>query len=278
MNGFIKPKCKGVFLIFMGVLFLAFSCSDNGTEPAELGPDVPPASTFLIDFGAFPGTGIQSSGVSKPLTFANWGWAGINVLFWNAVITVHGAVPVAAFLESFRHVPVKQEDDSWLWSYSVIVDEDTYTANLYASTDVSGINWSMYLSKAGEFTDFLWFSGEHDLLYTEGTWTIYKAPDDPVQFIGIEWHRNLVDSTADITYTNIEPESEGNGGYITFGVVDDPNFDAFYGIYYAEEEHNIDIEWNLDAKVGRVMDEIYFGDDLWHCWDEDLEDVDCDSR
>ena len=260
-----------IVLIAAG-LFVA-ACDDDTTEPADQGPDIPPLSTFLMNFDNFPDT--SSTAGLDVQSYDNWGWSALNVAVWNLVIAVHGVVPVAAYVESFNHVPQQQEDGSWVWTYNVTSGTDTYTAELHCSTDAEGLNWEMYLSKEGEFTDFLWFEGQNNLLYTHGTWTLYKEPDDPVEFIGIEWHRNLSDGTADIRYTNIESGAPGEGGYISYGTTTDVDYDAFYEIYIIEQQHNIDIEWNLATHPGRVMDETHFEDTLWHCWDENLEDIDC---
>jgi hypothetical protein len=262
-------------LILLTALTFILACGKDSTEPENQGPDIPPLSTFLIDFSAFPHGDTTLAKPADIFTYVNWGYAALNVWVWNAVITAHAVVPVAAYVESFNHTPQQQEDGSWVWSYSFQVGEDTYTAELHASTDSLGINWEMYLSKAGDFTDFLWYSGQHNLLYTEGTWTLYKEPSDPVEYVGVEWQRNLTNNTANITYTNIEEGSAGYGGYITYGTTTDPDYDAFYDIYIIETEHGIDIAWNLDSRAGQVYDEIYFEDTQWHCWDETLSDAEC---
>ncbi len=194
------------------------------------------------------------------------------------MITVHAVVPLAAYAGAFNHTPVRQEDGSWLWTCTVGVGTNNYTAELFAGTDVEGINWQMYLSKSGEnaFTDFLWYEGEHDLLMTEGTWTLYKSPTDTVEYIGITWHRNPTTETGDIKYTNIEPGGSEYGGLITYGTTIDTVYDAYYDVFMAGDEHYIDIDWNITSQAGRVLDSTHFEDDQWHCWDEDLSDTSCE--
>lgn len=259
-----------LLLIILAAAFVfMFACNKDTTEP-EQGPDIPPISTFVMDFSTFPDTG-----ASLTLTRNNWQLARLNAFFWNVVILVHAAIPVAAYAESFQHTPEQQEDGSWVWSYDVVVGDSTYTAELHAATDTEGINWEMYLSNAESFTDFLWYSGQHNLLCTEGTWTLYKNPAEPVEFVDIEWHRSLTNSTADIKYTNVE-EGDDYGGFIQYGITDDTPYDAFYDIFIASQERNIDINWNLDSHIGRIRDEMFYEDSLWHCWDETLSDVECE--
>jgi hypothetical protein len=269
-------KFSWLFLLIVPIaaIVIIFACSKDSTEPVSQGPDIPPISTFMMDFSTFPDT---AATINATLTRNNWALARLNVFVWNVVILVHAAIPVAAYAASFQHIPVQQEDGSWVWSYDVVVGDSTYTAELHASTDSEGLNWEMYLSNAESFNDFLWYEGQHNLLYTHGTWTLYKDPNNPVEFVDIEWHRSLTDSTADIKYTNVEEGGDGYGGFIQYGITNDTPYDAFYNIYIAEQERPIDIEWNLDSFIGRIRDEWTYDDTLWHCWDETLDDVACEE-
>ena len=109
----------------------------------------------------------------------------------------------------------------------------------------------------------------------QGSWTIFHEPNNPTPWIGIEWHRNPTDSTADIKYTNIDPNSDENGGYIFYGTTSDSIYNAFYEIYNKGKNNTTSIKWNIETHEGRVRDLKHFGDNEWHCWDSNLEDIDC---
>lgn len=275
--------CFLLTLTVVLVLYLA-GCEDEPTKPEPLKPPaIPPLSTFLMDFDDFTPIG-QSSYVPNGavpqdviLSFDNWGWAALNVSIWNIIITVHAAIPVAAFVESFKHQPEQQPDSSWIWSYDFMVHDVEYTAELWGSIDNNGTEWEMYISKEGFYEDFLWYFGEADLFLTEGTWTLNKDPEDPepIPYIGILWHRDVQDSTADIRYTNIVPDGPENGGYIHYGITNDSPYDAFYDIYNKGQDNLTNIEWNRTVKNGQVKDPAHFEDEDWHCWNENLEDIDC---
>ncbi len=276
MKNHLNNKWLYLLIAISIIIVFTLACEKDPTEPDVEGPDIPPISTFLMDFNALPDTAATLAKPASTLTIDNWLHARLTVFVWNVVVLVHAAVPVAAYAASFQHTPEQQEDGSWVWSYSVDVGDSTYNAELHASTDAEGINWEMYLSLVDGFTDFLWFEGQHNLLYTEGTWTLHKDPDDPAEFVDIEWHRSLTSDVADIKYTNVEVGTDGYDGFIFYGITDETPYDAFYDIFNAAEERNTDIEWNLDTFVGRVRDEMRFEDTLWHCWDETLNDVDCE--
>jgi hypothetical protein len=276
MNGLTWKKLILPVIILASIVILALACSDS-TEPENLGPEIPPLTTFVMDFSTFPPADTLSLGKpAETMTYTNYRWARFNAYVWNTVVLVHAAVPVAAYAEALTHNPEQQEDSSWVWSYSVDVDGDTYTAELHGDTDTEGINWHMYISKDDDFSDFLWYEGQSNLPLTHGTWILYSHPDDPAEFVDIEWHRDLAVSTADIKYTNVLEGNDGYGGYITYGTDTDTDFDAFYEVYDTGNNHHIYIDWNIDTHAGRVADSLRYEDTLWHCWDETLSDVNCE--
>lgn len=261
-------KFKFILTIIVISLLLLASCSDKKTtQPAETAPTVPPQSSMVINFNQFP----DSSNLQKTeFSRSNWGYAALNVTVWNSVLTLTLAVPVAAFLESFNHQPVLQPDGSWLWAYDVNVSGIVYHAKLYGSTEQDGIHWRMLLSKDGAYTDFEWFTGLSNLPATEGSWMLNKEPNDPSEFLSIVWHRNAQDSTGDIKYTNVQTQ-----GYIFYSKTDESLYNAFYQIFNPQNNNENDIRWNIENWNGGVKDNLYFGDAAWHCWDENLMDIDC---
>jgi hypothetical protein len=267
-------------LVALMVLMPWFSGCTNvpgGGNP----PEIPPASTLVMDFDDFTESGepkpsgIEVRADGDPFMRQNWGWAVTHVAVWNTVITVGLAVPVIAFLESFNHEPERQEDGTWVWAYDVEVVGVPHHAELHAQTVDGDIHWAMFITKEGFYEDFNWFTGVSNLPATEGTWTLFREPDDPSPLIDIDWHRNPVEETADIKYTNVVPDGPENGGFIFYGVTQETPFDAFYEIFNKGQDNTTKIEWNRESKEGRVRDPRHFGDDEWRCWDDELKDVAC---
>lgn len=280
MNVLSSP---GRIIVGVGILLVSFllHCGKEdttGPDNQPTPPEVPPASTFIIDFESFPDTSGILAELAMPLvdtTRHNWGWAAINVAVWNTILRVTLAVPVAAFLESFHHPPVRQPDGSWHWTYSFRVAGILHTARLEARTVEGGIQWDMFISKENAYTDFHWFEGFSDLPNTSGTWTLNLNPNDPIPFLRIEWQRDVQTETVSIRYTNIVPNSPDNGSYIFYGVSAGSPYDRFYDILSAIDNNLTEIEWNHLSLIGRIKDPRHFGDDTWHCWDELLFDAVC---
>ncbi len=133
----------------------------------------------------------------------------------------------------------------------------------------------MYITRDGAFEDFAWYSGVSNLTATEGTWNLKSNPSDPTPLIDIDWSRSATSEIAEIRYTNVIPGDDGNGSYLEFGITDDPDYDAFYGIFNIENGNTREIQWNRETKARRIKDPAHYDDEDFHCWDQELMDTDC---
>ncbi|MCB0271225.1 MAG: hypothetical protein KDH95_23910 [Calditrichaeota bacterium] len=268
----------GLLTIIALLLIFFAGCAEKGsTDPQEEAPEIPPLSTFLMDFNSFDTTSAlpKINGITLQQQDANWRWAGFKVGVWNLVITVNLAIPVAAFVESFQHEPVQQSDGSWIWAYNFGIGN---SAKLRAFLENNEINWEMRITKPNQYTDFLWFTGVSNLVATEGTWQLNVSPNDPKPYLDILWHRNPQQGSADVRYTNVIPNNPGNGGYIFYGITNDTPFNAFYDIWNVELNNLTNIEWNRSDFHGHITDPLHFGDTNRHCWDtldNGLIDITC---
>ena len=251
------------------IALVSTSCSkdDEGGAPA-----MPPIESFQMDFSdftVFPDT----SDVKKSMPgYRHFTYSFVTVSVWNLVTTVTLAVPVAVYMESFNHSPEFLGDDTWQWTYSL----NTYTAKLVTTRkNNEEFSAEMFITKSGEnaFEEFKWFEGDIRYDHTSATWRMYESPANNVQWLNIEWRKDWEAGTSDITYTNVKAGSEGFGGYITYGIVDDPDYDAFYAVFSAKAQ--VTVEYNTETKAGRVKDRGHFGNDDWHCWNEQFQDSDC---
>jgi len=297
-----KDKLLTVLVIFLMGLQGCIKSDDTNDEDA---PDLPPLSSFQIDFTKFPDEPQSKPEITfhdKLLTDApisdqvlwkieelslqprakgsNFNHAAGHVFVWKSLVNLYMFVPVITFVESFNHAPILRSDGTWVWSYTVTRATGIYKASLERSIVDNQIQWDMYISKVGEYEDFLWYRGKHNIGITEGDWTLKKAPNNDYNFIGIDWHNNT-NGTSDIKYTNIIPTDSGdpqateNGGYISYGTTTNTDYDAFFDIYNKGQDNLIEIEWNLESKVGRVKNFNQFGDTDWHCWDTTLANSVC---
>ncbi len=269
------------FLALIAPLVPAWcGCGGSGAGGSDSGepPVVPPASTLQIDFDDFSGSPPTTEGPRAPKqadSFENWVFAAGNLVVWSTVLTVSLAIPVAAFAESFNHEPQQVSALGWVWSYDVLVNGVRYSAALHGTISGANITWRMLISKEGAYTDFEWFTGVSNLTATQGTWSLSRDPSDATPFVDIAWERSTTDDAAEVRYTNITPEAAGNGSYIVFGITPETPFDAFYEVFGAELDETVRIEWMRSDASGRVRNETHFGNGEWHCWNDQLRDIDC---
>lgn len=264
-----QKTISSLMAVAVMIALLATSCSKDEQNGA---PEMPPIESFQMDFSDFTEFPDTTDNLKSQHTYQHFVHSYVTVGVWNLVTVVALAVPVAVYLESFKHTPEFLGDDAWQWTYSV----DTYTARLVA-TRISNEKFTaeMFISKtgAGAYEDFKWFEGTIAYNHTEANWKMYESPANNVQWLDIEWTKDWEADTSQITYTNVKAGAEEFGSYITYGITDDADYNAFYTLYSAESEVNI--KYNTQTKEGRVKAPVYFEDIDWHCWNELFQDVDC---
>ena len=270
-----KKKWLVLMILPLLILPLLFNGCEKDNEPDA--PNLPPVSTFVMDLSDFVGKkSMDASADAKGLVATNWGWAASNVLVWNTVLTVNLIVPVASFYEAFNHEGIYEGDNEWVWSYNFMAGGVSHKAELHGFLTEDAVLWEMYISRDGAFTDFLWYSGSHDLLRTEGQWILNGSPDSQSNYLQIDWTRSETDDSADVKYTLIASGAAEYGSYIFYGRTNDLPLDRFYDIYIASTQNLVEIEWSKTTKEGRIKDYTHFQDGLWHCWDSSLQDVACE--
>ncbi|HNP19554.1 MAG TPA: hypothetical protein PKL31_14040 [Fulvivirga sp.] len=246
-------KLFGLTLTFL-ILFFT-SCSEDEVVTNEPAPEIPPQETLVMPFESFDNSGGR-------IETHNAGTARLVIAFWQ-LASLPLVIPAVAFKASFTQTPTFVNGE-WIWSYQFNAGGVSHSAALHGSIVSTGVKWEMYISKDGEFTDFLWFEGISQIDGLKGNWILYESPDKPAKVLDITWSRNIDGTVGDIRYTNIE------GGYVNYGITDDATFDAFYNIK-GNDGDLVEIKWNREKKNGQITT----ADGVTHCWDTSFEDIDC---
>ncbi|GAB4250581.1 MAG: hypothetical protein Kow0027_14050 [Saprospiraceae bacterium] len=262
-------------------LLLTQSCQkDNEIDPlaGQEAPALPSEESFIMSLTQFTEMGGLDEGEVDSRTVTNWSHAAGNVLIWNSLLSLHLTIPVLSFQEAFNHQPVYQGQGVWLWAYEVTDDTGTYQAELYGELLVNDeVKWDMYISKTGGFSNVHWYTGITALDESYAHWTLNFDVTDPKPFISIDYLRDNGNGVSSIRYTNIIPGNPDNGSYIEYrtGNVVPGEFDRAYDVFGAADNNLIEINWNSVNHNGRVKNPDFYGDEDWHCWDTQLQDVDC---
>ncbi len=259
-------KQIGGLMIIAALMITSLTGCLNDKNPA---PELPGSSMFIMPYSDFD----ENSGKTASSN-ENFVYAATNVAVWNTVIFLNMIVPVAAYWESFNHQADYQGNNTWTWEYNFNSLGIQHSAELQAVLDGNQVHWKMYISKSGNYSNFLWYSGTTQNDRSHAEWTLNHDPTDPKPLVGIEWNRDA-SGFEDIKYTNVIPGHDDYSGYIYYEQVDDADLDRIYDIYFPSDDNLINIKWHHLNKDGRVKNEARFGDTDWHCWDIDYTDISC---
>ena len=274
------------FLIALSLTFvlsLLSSCVDKPEEEVvqPFGPpEIPPAEVFNIPSTAWGMSGTDTTDLPGS-TYYHWLHAGVNLAFWNGVILVNTAVPVAAFGAALNETPVLLEDGSWEWTYEIDDFNDltgkTYEARLNGKfiNAFREVEWTMTLSEIGGFTEFVWYKGVVATDFSEANFVIYQKPENPEPLFSTDYKREGEDHS--LRFTNISPSTEDIGAYIEYRVDADNPYNRAFDVNGVPNNPDLflEIQWMEPSKEGRVKHIERFGDDDWRCWDELKRDITC---
>ncbi len=235
-------------------------------QQASNAPILPPKETMVLPVSGQSGKAGGAQGIAHFV-------AATAVGFWNTILTVNVALPVAAFAESFKYTPFFL-DGKWHWVYFVNVNNVFYLANLQAVDNGTTIDWKMLVSKQGEFSNYVWFTGTSDKDGNNGNWTIMQGPGVNAPYLGIEWTKES-DKVGNIKFTNLVEGDGAKGSYIHAGLINDPQYNAFYTIFSKADNNLGNIEWDTNGSGGRIKSPGAFGNASWHCWDWATVDIIC---
>ncbi len=280
-----STKLLTIFFL-TAILFINISCSSE--EPVKKrsnAPDLPPKASLIMDYNSFSNSKdsatnsnniIEATTITNGKKYANFGYATLNVLFWNGVLTVNLAVPAAAFSEAFKQNPKYLGNSEWIWSYQVTVKNQKYKANLHAKLiGKTDIEWKMYLSKEGEYKDFLWYEGTMNRNYQQIEWIIYQSPNNPTHFLTVNYQNDKASGKQSIRYTKAEETTGTEASYIEHGNLTNADMNRYYTIYLQDKDKLTEIEWHYTNGNGHVRDKVHFKDTKWHCWNERHKDIEC---
>ncbi|MEO9475310.1 MAG: hypothetical protein ABJG41_07235 [Cyclobacteriaceae bacterium] len=264
---------KKLIAILIIPTILIVACTDNQDPEPGTQPLLPPGSSMAPDLSAF--TEDEDDG-GRMAAAENWAYAAINVGVYSTILGINLVVPVTAYKAAIDQTPSFDTDAGvWVWAYSTdIPSKGSFEIKLTADVKVTGVEWTGYISKAGEFEDYVWFTGSSSLDAKSGSWTLYEGPGSSEAWLSSEWTKDDTSDTATSTFT-VEKDGAAKGSYITYAISSDTEFDRNVIISDVNAEKQIFIDWSSTNFSGRVKSETYFQDSFYHCWDQTLSNTEC---
>jgi hypothetical protein len=272
----MKKSNSGLLSLLLVIIIpLAISgCKKDASHPA---PELPPQSSFIVDFSDFSSNLKSSAGLSdlkSTETLTNFQTAAVMVAYWNTILSLYTAIPVACFKEAFNHKASYTSANTWEWKYNLSLGSKNISSQLQAVLLTDSVQWKMTISVTGDslsIDNFVWFTGTSRLDGTQGYWVLNESPASDNPLFVIDWTKRL-DLTKSVKYTYVKPDETATGNYIKFGTGDTT---TTYNVYYILHQErpivfDTNIEWNSTSKAGRYNDI-----DGWHCWDTNRLNINC---
>lgn len=257
----MKTRLSRIFsATLLGFSILMAGCEKEKEDKA---PALPPLSSFAIDLDNFKDAQEKSDNPKS-----NFHIAITAVAYWQTVLSLSLAVPVASYAEAFNHKAVRVDNDTWEWSYLV---NKSYSARLTADVVSDSVFVTMYITREGQFENAIWYTGKFDILRTGGEWTVYDVPlHKETAWLGIEWNADYEAQTFDIRYQVIKPDTDYEGSYIEYGITEDEDYNAYYNLFNSATQMLYEIEYNTETHEGTITDGLNR-----LCWDENHENTQC---
>lgn len=256
-----------IILFIVSTIIILSSCEES------ISPELPKSETFFIPDIEYS---TQTVKTGKSLKSGNALIASSDIQDWTTIFDSDLEVVALAYQEALSASSKSISNGRWLNSFEITPDFITYNVNLYSTKNSDQtIFWDMQFSVDNDFSDFSWLTGTQAADGNSGQWIIHKSPQDDTDFVQIDWILNPADNSVIVKYTNVEANSDEMGGYIFYGNNQDGDFNVFYDIYNKRVDNLIEIDYNNDFYNGRIRDFQTFQDSVWHCWDQNLTDVDC---
>jgi len=262
---------KKLMSIVLSLIVVLASCDSTNENNQDPQPVLPPEYSMAPDFEDF-----ETEGNQRNQSIENWFYAAVNVSVYSAILQGGLAVPVAAFKATISQDPFYDTDAGvWTWESSFSANANDFSIRLTADVEDGTANWTGYISSsANNVDDFVWFEGESTVDGNSGSWTLFESPQNPAAWISTEWSRNEERTQGNANFT-IEKEGDLEGSYIYYSKDDAADLNRSVEISNTQSGDLIEIHWSSELKFGRVKSEGYFNDAVFHCWDEDLQDVNC---
>ncbi|WMN07211.1 hypothetical protein [Marivirga arenosa] len=262
---------KKLLSLMLSISILFTACNSDNEAEQDPKPVLPPEYSMAPNFDDFKADNNQ-----RNQTIENWFYSALNVGVYSAILTGGLAIPVTAFKATISQNPIYDTDSGvWVWETSFTNNANDFSIRLTADVVDANVNWVGSISSTSlNVENFVWFDGQSNIDGNSGTWTLYESPQKPTAWITADWSRNEAQTVANANFT-IEKEGDLLGSYINYAIDDENNLDRSVEISNTESGDLIEIYWNQELKFGRVKSEKYFGDTDFHCWDEDLQDVEC---
>ena len=228
-----RSNLISIMAICVFLLIHVVGCGEDADEitDADLtdtsgAPALPPDESMTVDLSAFndgeamlpeiptsDGEAQAGPGVTPPISGENFNNAAARVATINAAVASALAFPAGLFQMAKDTDPIKQDDGSWLWNYSMTHEIFAVDARLTGVPDGDKTYWSMKMSVENPMMpieNFEWYTGMTTETNTSGSWQFFDmfTPGELNTTVKIDWSVEALKMNAELTIENIDTRSE----------------------------------------------------------------------
>ena len=251
--------------IAVSVLFsiTLFSC-----KPADrTAPENPPVESLTYDLSFFE---------YLPDSVSYYNDASAKVTLWNDIINDSISFQISFYMEVFASDLQYQDNDTWLATKNLVIDENAFTIRLFEIVDADTLYSKMFLTKDTIYKDVILLDG---ISYTNqtGSWSVNQLDTadtfHKIVTIGYTFEN------ADLKSIKFEFDQQGSfkGNSILIKDSIDGIYTSYIEVYDIIVENTSYIQWSNNTFQGRIKDMNLYGDLNWRCWDENFLDVVCND-
>ncbi len=257
-------------LILLSVLLLS-----NCEERYELSyaHTLPDSNTFYFDYEIIGGNSGMPE-VTDNCSYINWLNAWEKIDKWQELFNYNIKVPILALKKS-EEITIKHlADDTWVREFQIIVDTNIYEISLYSTLEYDySVFWEMFVSQDNSLPVSL-LRGEINSQRTKGYWIFYKYVFQQIDIVKIDWE--IIDSELNVSFENVYERNNNFGDIISLSYpLNDTNLFVINNLDISLKD-TTSIKFNRANDKGRIKSFIIFNDSLWHCWNSDFLNDECE--
>jgi hypothetical protein len=254
-----------LYILFSVLLVSIFFCKKELPKAPHL-PAVDPFMLNLTSFEQASNFPLFDSIILNDSVYYNFRKAILSTYYWDSVYVKCLFAPFAVIPLAYYHEPVSLSGNSWEWTitFTDTINTGNYKASLISvMLQNNQVQWSLYLSETGVFTNFLWGVGISDVNGYSGTWTFKESPDSADNLLLIEWKQNSFSKCF-----NIKKGDSYYNSSISYQISPVAANDSLTLNSVLILSGNSTLEWNTNTYWGHIKNSLLFtvNSNNWHCW------------
>ncbi|WP_142453172.1 hypothetical protein [Gracilimonas mengyeensis] len=211
---------------------------------------------------------------AKSAVESNFATALVAAGVMKVILDVNLVIPRTLISAAQNHDPEKIANGEWEWEYSTTVNQNNFGVRLTAQANGdSDATWRFFVTNSAAnppLENSLLFEGEATYDAESGSWTYYE-PSSGEQVSVINWE--VGEEERSLTLEVTSDRNDNFGDTIEYTV--DGNIKTV--IYTDASSGEIStLEFNSETHIGFIISPDYNNGEK-SCWDEDLNNVACDS-